>query len=918
MLSRSLSERAAGCFYGDNRLADRLWKALLDAPYGLAADSWQTLQDDFYNILADSIDIKHPRNYRLTDIRQLVGQLCGGQLLTAPELPWLDELSDQLLLRNGDLIHYREDKVQAYVRLAAEIDPTLLVAWKLSGWLRQSPQPKEQDIRRVVTAQAPFFAPPGNPMQPVAEGHIHFRGITADSMILNDHLFKRKKVASNKKVTDMLEKARAILALMFSDGIIPFKKHHKKSKRKTASSNRAQLQVDQTYTQLSWPDRVKSLHDPMLDRLYLPDWQNLSKMHHSAPSPSSDWILTELAHTMTKGGPNSWLWLHLYLCNRYRSDDAHPLERTAILCFWQALNVLRATLIMDGQGLTRFAEHYFSCELGRSTDHSYSDNMQRLFPGSRDVAEVKSGPLSFTPNFAKRFDSLSNQYYLTPPYIFGEHETAFNVQTTSYLQSFERWHYCGHFNRSVKYQRGKRGKADSRKLWGEAGELMRNLRSQSGWSRPEFLGGKLNQHFHFQPSNWFRGLDVAGDENSLKIEWFAPILRWLRGAHFDMPENTRASKGFHFSIHAGEDYAHPASGMRHIDETVRFCEMRDGDRLGHALALGIEPSRWIDKQGEMLLPVDEHLDNLVWLWHYATQLSARLSLAHQVLPLLERRIARFYRECDWWWTPSHIEDSAGFSHQDAKSSSCRHFRSDSDDDTPEQLFRAWLLRRNCYYRWQELHDSPSMTQQDTAALPDLIAINDQDSHASRLYLARHQQLANDNEPKLVIVRTGKEWLSQLPQGATNNSSSASSMPLEDIETPEELEFMYALQDYLLDQYDKMGLMIETNPTSNVYIARINEHSEHPIFRWYPPDESALESGGEANRFGLRRGPIRVLVNTDDPGIMPTTLRTEFLLLREAAISRGISRTTAENWLETIRGFGLEQFHRNHQPVFTPV
>jgi hypothetical protein len=67
--------------------------------------------------------------------------------------------------------------------------------------------------------------------------------------------------------------------------------------------------------------------------------------------------------------------------------------------------------------------------------------------------------------------------------------------------------------------------------------------------------------------------------------------------------------------------------------------MREGDRLGHALALGIVPKKWVARQGEMMLPLDEHLDNLVWLWHHASMLSGLLPLAQQVLPLFERRIA---------------------------------------------------------------------------------------------------------------------------------------------------------------------------------------------------------------------------------------------------------------------------------------
>ena len=123
------------------------------------------------------------------------------------------------------------------------------------------------------------------------------------------------------------------------------------------------------------------------------------------------------------------------------------------------------------------------------------------------------------------------------------------------------------------------------------------------------------------------------------------------GGLISRPEGEYASAGFHLSIHAGEDYSHPLSGLRHIDETVRFCEMRDGDRLGHALALGIEPQWWMARQGEMILPADEHLDNLVWLWHYAVTLSGRLPLAQQVQSLLARRIARFFPASGWHSVP---------------------------------------------------------------------------------------------------------------------------------------------------------------------------------------------------------------------------------------------------------------------------
>lgn len=240
--------------------------------------------------------------------------------------------------------------------------------------------------------------------------------------------------------------------------------------------------------------------------------------------------------------------------------------------------------------------------------------------------------------------------------------------------------------------------------------------------------------------------------------------------------------------------------------------------------------------------------------------------------------------------------------------------------TPDTLYRAWLLRRNCSYRLQQLHGGVPLTSQEKCALPDWSTLSDKDSVAAQLYQQRHSNLLDDLPPQLVVVRVADEWSTQELIGLGNpgkhrQQASGDKDILQDIDTPVELEFMYALQDYLLDHYDRKGLIIETNPTSNVYIARFKKHVEHPIFRWNPPDEEHLKPGAEFNRHGLRRGPVRVLINTDDPGIMPTTLRTEFLLLREAAIERGISRTKAEYWLERLREYGLEQFHRNHVNVF---
>ncbi|EGR2122992.1 antiviral RADAR system adenosine deaminase RdrB [Vibrio cholerae] len=913
MLQRTLTEHSAECFFGDERLAAWLWDKLLKPADELESDRWHRLQADFYHLLMEGVEARYPREHRLTDVRQLMGRMLDGDLLLTPKLPWLDELQQRLLQRNGDFLCYREGEVQAYVRLAAGIDPTLLAGWHLAQWLDEIPQPLTHDIRRVVSAQTAFFAPTGNPSLPFAEGHVHFWGVTADSAILDDYLLAGSELKLDKKANLwrreqldslllLLQRARQLLVLLLEP---------------------SQQQHQQETQPEGWPQHLARLNFAMPSPFRQPDWGLLVAGLSAANPASADWLLGEFAQAMGRGEANRWLWLYVYLCGRYRESDTHPLQRAAILCFWQTVNQLRRSLIMDGQGLTRFAERYFSSVMQRKPKGH--DNFRRLWPANTDVAEIKSGPDAFsgkfTRSFAKAMSKNSGLGQPKPPYIFGEQEIRPDGKVLAYLQNLERWQFCGHFSRSTAHKQNQRPKPDGKKLWQEAEKLMRNLHSASGWNAPEFLGGKLNPNFHFQPARWFRGLDVAGDENALKIEWFAPVMRWLRSGFKPQLEGERASTGFHLSIHAGEDYAHPASGMRHIDETVRFCEMREGDRLGHALALGIVPKQWAARQGEMMLPLDEHLDNLVWLWHHASALSGVLPLAQQVLPLFERRIMRFWRLSSWWQVPDFMLTTDRRDEKEPVDQAADFEKAPLGHATPDDLYQAWWLRRNCHYRLGLVGDGWRVTSQELYALPDHQELSEKRTLASQLYQARHTWLSTVKEAPLVIVRMGDESAAHggfHTRGSYKLDRKANENILEDVDTPAELDFMHALQDWLLTEYDKLGLIIEANPTSNVYIARLKSHAEHPIFRWSPPDESTLNHGAEANLYGLRRGPVRVLVNTDDPGIMPTTLRTEYLLLREAAIDLGIGRTVAERWLEELRTFGIEQFRRNHLPVFETI
>ncbi|MDM5181689.1 hypothetical protein PO883_31410 [Massilia sp. DJPM01] len=176
-----------------------------------------------------------------------------------------------------------------------------------------------------------------------------------------------------------------------------------------------------------------------------------------------------------------------------------------------------------------------------------------------------------------------------------------------------------------------------------------------------------------------------------------------------------------------------------------------------------------------------------------------------------------------------------------------------------------------------------------------------------IYVRRSESSIDDPQKKAVTV--------MLRQGAGGKLEFDETLNLVfDHDSDEELTFMHVLQDHLLETYRLAGLTIETNPTSNLYIARLRTYKEHPIFRWAPPDAQLLAAGAKYNEYGLRDGPIPVTINTDDPGIMPTTLRTEFLLM--AAAGHGLKPSAdLDAWLAAIKQHGNAHFKQNHRSIW---
>lgn len=105
------------------------------------------------------------------------------------------------------------------------------------------------------------------------------------------------------------------------------------------------------------------------------------------------------------------------------------------------------------------------------------------------------------------------------------------------------------------------------------------------------------------------GIDAASSEFDAPPEVFGPAYRFLRR------QGIRC-----FTFHAGEDFNHIISGLRAIFESVYFLDLKRTNgteigRIGHATALGVQPSLWLERIGHCIyMSVGEWLDNLLFCW----------------------------------------------------------------------------------------------------------------------------------------------------------------------------------------------------------------------------------------------------------------------------------------------------------------
>lgn len=365
------------------------------------------------------------------------------------------------------------------------------------------------------------------------------------------------------------------------------------------------------------------------------------------------------------------------------------------------------------------------------------------------------------------------------------------------------------------------------------------------------------------------GIDAANLEIGCRPEVFAIAFRYLRA----LPPSNR-KLGFHtkqlfpkvhVTYHAGEDFLDIADGLRAIDEAIHFLKMERGDRIGHALALGIDPKlHYTFKRNRVILPKQDLLDNLVWLKFRAHELNIPMS-EDQLSVLQYKAEELFYEIYGSFFQQIYPGRTANESlHEYYCSMQLR-------GDDPELYFKL---------PFREVTSFMTNSWNDYRLCPDSkLSIYRQLDSIAYLYHAYH-----------------------FDKGVRERGEKTEIFVIK----PAYISLIHDMQDRLAEKLAEKGIMIECNPTSNYLIGTFKRYDQHPIIRF--------------NNFGLIRRDgtyvpspqLSVSINTDDLGVFDTSLENEYAMLAAALLyakedgSPIYASESIYKYLDNIREMGLEQ------------
>lgn len=392
------------------------------------------------------------------------------------------------------------------------------------------------------------------------------------------------------------------------------------------------------------------------------------------------------------------------------------------------------------------------------------------------------------------------------------------------------------------------------------------------------------------------GIDAASQEIGCRPEVFGPIFRRLgqHSARMEDPLRSIFLPRLGKTYHAGEDFLDVVDGLRAIDEAIRFLDLDCGDRLGHALAFGIDVHAWYQMKGRRLsLPMQDHLDNVAWMYHALKHY--KIADCEVLKRYLEEQFRIYFQKCYL----NHMSQNAM---EGIMSRGVSFYAADQGDKQGYRVHTC-LFDMDIYYKaWSLRGDHPALYRDGFYHS----ALEKDPWDCSMVNLAFPQEFGVRYIPECSLLNFYYHYNAEVRR--IGSTPITVDVPMEYVEGCEKI------QKRMQVEFVRRGIAIETNPSSNVLIGTFRAYEKHPLVSFYNQGLVSAEQEKTCPQ-------INVSINTDDNGVFFTSLENEYALMASALeniLSEGqplYSKTSVYQWLEHIRRMSNEQsFQRRELPV----
>ncbi len=357
------------------------------------------------------------------------------------------------------------------------------------------------------------------------------------------------------------------------------------------------------------------------------------------------------------------------------------------------------------------------------------------------------------------------------------------------------------------------------------------------------------------------GIDAASNENDSEPWVIYPAYHTIRNTKYTKPVLKMNDHGYQkidnigFTYHVGEDFRHPLSGFRHLDEVIEHFGYKAGDRLGHAIVLGMDIADWVRDNEIVVLKAGEMMENYLWIWGKIVYQNWQIPIQVEVL---EGKILEIAQKI--------------YSRQTGE---CR--LTEIGNITVPMLYKAYTKKFDDDHS-EIIHEYVGRTEEDSQSrcqtksgdfcprVRDTCAIWENS-------LWNYKKLLCTQYCPVFVARYNKS----IP------------VSIKDVEA----DYLKCVQHNLIKVIEKRGIFVETNPTSNLAIGEIKKITKHPIFKL-----NSLVECEDSNH-------VMVTINADDPSVFATNVENEIAYIYHALKHDGYREEDILEWIDKVRDYGME-------------